>query len=434
MIDVRVVDGEGKGIAGHVHAFPGSKKAHSGQLVISERFLAFSPEVHPFLNSSFGTAMNQAVTFTEVASIIHAGVDSGQAISSTNTTAGLNVLIDSGGGFTAGVGIGASVENTTDSTYARVKSVDSDTQCTLDADIFPTDTGDSYVINPIWTGNIVAGTWDFGASGKITITNANNNDEALFNTDTSRMWRMGQFSAITGKVDLDTYDSNNSNILIEFGLNGVAAGNNVNLNDFIDTGDFAEQSFVITKDSFGLEDQEVNDLRITITRTGGTKPTIKFDDLQIEGESGTTPITYKATTPFGTFFHITEIRISIADAFSGTITGLASGTENATMPGLGYNKILGVAALTNGITFSRVQDGKTIFAVVLKQLGDFLGTGSNLISTISDATNTQIVLQVLFPEPIILNGAEDSFLSFTINDDLSGLLEFSASARGAIEV
>ncbi len=430
-LDTRILDGRGTGLVSHVHAFPGSKTKHNGQLVLQERFLQFSPEMHPFLNPTFGTAMNQAVTFTGVASIIHAGVDSGSATSGTTTSTSGSELIDTSGDFNTTVGIGASVENTTQSTYARVTAVTDNQNLTLDSPIMD-NTGDSYVINPIWTGTTVQGSWNFGDSGKITITSANNNDEALLNTDTSRMWDMDNFAALSGKVDLDTYDSNNNTILIEFGLNGVTVGNNVNLNDFIDTGNFAEQSFVIEKSFLGLVSQEVNDLRITITRAGGVKPTIKFDDLTLEPVAGVNPAIFKATTPFGTLFHITEIRISIADALSGIVTG--STTTYPTMPGLSYDKILGVSALTNGIVFSRQQDGVTVFAVNLKQLGDFLGTGSSLASVISDGTNTHIALEIRFPEPIILNGAENSFLSFTINDNLSGLLVFSATAHGAIEI
>ena len=244
---------------------------------------------------------------------------------------------------------------------------------------------------------------------------------------------MDDFSALTGKVDLDTYNSTQNTILVEFGVNGVTVGNNINLNDFIDPGDFAEQSFSVPKADLGLAGQDANDLRITMTRSGGVKPTVKFDDLQLETTEGVNPAVFKATTPFGTQFHITEIRLALADELSGIVT-VAGATENATMPGLSYDKILGVSALTNGITFSRVQDGVTNFAVQLKQLGDFLGTGSDITSVISDGTNTFISLIVKFPEPIILNGAENSFLSFTINDDLSGLKQFSASARGAIEI
>ncbi len=427
MLDVLLRDGKGSGLSAHVHALTNSKAEHNGIIVLQERFLNFNSEVHPFLNSTFGVAMNQAVAPTGVDTIIHAGVNSGSAISGTNTSAGSSVLIDTGGGFDAVVGLGSSVENTTDSTYARVTSIVDDQNLALDADIFPVDTGDSYVINPIWTGNIIAGTWNFADSGKITITSANTNDTATFDTDTLRLWDMDKFASLTGKVDLDTYDPTQNSINMQFLLNGVAVGNSFDINDVIDAGDFAEQVFVVPKESFGLSSQNVNQLSITITRSGGVKPTIKFDDLHLVTTEGVQPLVYKATTPFGTLFHVAEIRISIADNITGLVT-------NGTMPGLSYDKILGLSALTNGITFNRTQDGDVKFSLPLKQLGDFLGAGSNLVSAISDGTNTHITLSVAFPEPFVLNGNENSFISFTINDDLSGLLEFKATARGAIEI
>jgi hypothetical protein len=427
MIDSRIMDGMGTGCAAHVHALPNNKSQHSGLVVLQERFVNLNPEVHFFLHETFGAAMNQAVAITDVPQVIHAGVDSGSAIAGTNTTAGANVLIDSGGGFTAAVGEGASVENTTDNAYARVTSVDSDTQCTLDADIFPTDTGDGYTINPIWTGNIVAGTWDFAATGKITITSANDNDEATFDTDSSRMWDMANFSTITGKVDLDTYDSTQNNMLLSFGLNGVLAGNSVNLDDHIDVGIFDEQSFSIPKANFGLSNQEVNDMSLLITRSGGVKPTIKFDDFHIQGTGGVVPAVFYSRTPLGSIFHVQEIRAQIADALTGAVT-------DGTMPGLGYSKILALSALTNGIVVNRVQDGVVKDSFVLRQLGDFLTAGGEIETAISDGTNTMITVNIKFPEPIVMNGNPNSYISITINDDLSGLLQFTASARGAIEI
>ncbi len=432
-IDIRIIDGEGKGVASHVHPFINLQSKHYGQLVLQERLINLNPEVHLFLNEDFGAAMNQAVTFASVASIIHAGVDSGSATSGTTTSTSGSELIDTAGDFNTTVGVGASVENTTQSTYANVTAVTDNQNLTLDSPIMD-NTGDSYVINPIWTGNAVQGTWNFADSGKVTITTANNNDEALFNTDTIRRWGMDDFTALTGKVDLDTYDSTLNTILIEFGVNGVTVGNNVNLNDIIDIGDFAEQSFSIPLSSFGLVAQEINDLRITITRSGGTRPTIKFDDLQIEGIEGVNPATFISKTPFGTIFHVQEVRAQFIDNISGTVTGLADGTENATMPGLSYNKILGVSKLTNGIVVTRVQDGIVKDAFVFRQLSDLLTAGGEVRSLFSDGTNTFLSVTITFPEPIVMNGNTDSFISITINDDLSGLLQFTASVRGSIEI
>jgi len=282
-----------------------------------------------------------------------------------------------------------------------------------------------------WTGSAVAGTWNFADSGKITITSADNNDQASFAEETPTTIDMSGFTALTGKVDLDIYNPTNNSIVIQFDNAGVLVGNSVNLNDFIDTGNFSEQGFVVPKAELGLTTQLLDGMTITITRLGGTKPTIKFDDIQFE-QTGT-PAIFKATTPAKTLFHITEIRIAIADNITG-ITTVAGATETATVPNLAFDALLGVSALSNGLIFSRVKKGKTLFSVTIRQLGDFLATGSNIVNHVSDGTNSFITLLVVFPEPIVLEGGTDDFLSFTVNDNLSGLLQFTAAARGALEV
>lgn len=428
---IRWVGTQGKGakeLEAHVHAFKTANGDHVGGVVLQERFLNFVPEFHPFLNDDFGTAMNQAVTFggdSNNATVIHAGVNSGQQISS-NIDGGPTAfkLIDSGGGFTANAGPGGLVHNTAQNTFAIVDSVDSNTQLTLDTDIM--DVGsEAYILNDIWVGTAVAGTWNFADGGEISITSANDNDEATFTVASTHVWKMGKFTVLTGKVDLDIYNSSNNTILIEFGLNGTLVGNVVNLNTFINTGDFTAQTFVIPKIAFGLSTQDVNSMRIIITRIGGTKPTIKFDDLQWESKGNS--ITYTATTSPGTRFHITEIRIRIEDAISAVLT-------DGSMPNIDPSAILGVPSLTNGIIFGSVKKGQAIFSVTLKNLGDFFATGSNMINLTGDATNTGLTLVVFFPEPLILDGDPNSFLSFTINDTMTNLTRFTAAARGALEV
>ena len=275
-----------------------------------------------------------------------------------------------------------------------------------------------------WTGIAIQGTWNFADGGKTTITSANNNDEASFAEETPTTIDMSGFTTLTGKVDIDIYNPVNNSIIIQFDNAGTNVGNSVNLNDFIDTGNFSEQSFAIPKDALGLTSDLLDGMTITITRTGGTKPTIKFDDIQFE-QTGT-PVVFTARTPLGTVFCITELRIAIADALAGTVT-------DGTMEGLSYDKFLNVSALTIGILFQRTQNSKVKFSVNIKQLGDFLSTGSNLVNHISDGTNTFITLVVKFPEPIVLDGNTLDKLTFTINDNLSGLLQFTAAARGAIK-
>ena len=123
----------------------------------------------------------------------------------------------------------------------------------------------------------------------------------------------------------------------------------------------------------------------------------------------------------------------MADNVTSIVT-VAGATANATLQGLAYNALLGVSALSNGITFQRVQGGEANFSASLRQLSDFLTVGFSVTDAISDGTNTLIALEVGFSEPIVLRGGPDNFLSLTINDDLSNLLQFTATARGALEV
>jgi len=354
MIKTHIIDGQGSGLEAHVHdmRIPG---VHSALLTLNERFLKFNPEFHPFVNETFGTAMNQNIAFTGTPEIIHNGE--------------------------------SSVE---------------------------------------WNSAIGAGTWNFADSDKITITSANNNDEAIFSEEGATTIDMNGFTTLTGKVDLDIYNPNNNSIIIQFDLAGVDVGNSVDLNDFIDTGDFTEQTFVIPKSNFDLTTQLIDGMTLTILRTGGTKPTIKFDDIQWE-QTGDVAL-FKATTPLGTRFHVTEIRIRFEDDVSAVLT-------DGSMPNIDPGALLGVSSLTNGIGFARIQNGKTLFAINLKNFGDFFATGSNAVNITGNAANTGLTLVVDFPEPIILEGGEtENFLVFRISDNLSTLTRFTAAARGALEI
>lgn len=355
-LPVKILDGLRGRLEVHVHSFITASGIHSGLLALTQPFLNFDPEFHPFLNENFGTAMNQNISFGGTPELI----------------------FDGGSGGTE------------------------------------------------WGSTAIQGSWNFADAGKVTITSANDNDEALFEDSDLYSVDMSSFTALTGKVDLDIYNPVNNSIIISFSLAGVLVGNTVNLNNFINTGEFSEQNFAIAKGEFGITSQTVDDFNIIITRTGGAKPTIKFDDFQIE-ETGN-PAIFKVTTPGGTRFHIDEIRIRMEDVFDSTLV-------NSTIPNFPIDQILGVSELSIGIVFSRVKGGVTLFSVTLKNLGDFLATGSNLINDTGNATNSGFTLLVNFPEPIILEGgSENNFLSFTINDPLNGLTRFTAAARGKLEI
>jgi hypothetical protein len=107
-----------------------------------------------------------------------------------------------------------------------------------------------------WTGTAIQGNWNFADSGKVTITQATNGSEAKF--DDAGTINMSNYTAISGKVDLDTYSPTQNTILVQFGLAGVAKGVSINLNEYIDTGTFTEQSFIIPKSDLQIDNETVD--------------------------------------------------------------------------------------------------------------------------------------------------------------------------------
>lgn len=423
-------DGRGNIRDAHIH----ERGGHQGLVVYKREDILFNPEFRPFINDDKGNNMAQNVGFTGQPTIIHAGVNSGAKLTGTTTSTTANHLIDSSETFTSGTIIvaGMSVKNTTSGNeYATITAVAAN-DLTLDADIFVS--SENYEINPIWVGTAVVGTWNFADGGEISITAASTNDQASFANDALRVWDVDDngFTTLTGKVDLDIYSEINNDILVYFDFDGIARGDQISLNGFINTADFGQQSFAIPVATFNFGgDTEINGMTIEIIRSGGPRPTIKFDDIQWE-EIGAS-IEYTTRIKRSERFHVTEIRFALADNETGIVT-VAGATENHSIPNLSFDKILSISALSTGIIFKRVQKDVTLFSVTIKQLGDFFATGSNIINLISDGTNTFFTLLVVFPEPIILDGATNDFLSLTINDNLSSLLQFTAAARGAVEI
>ena len=425
-VEVEGLDDQGRSVRANVV----TRRGKTGLRVYTEadrEVIAFN---RPFTNPAFGLQMAQNVGFTGIPTIIHAGVNSGSAESGTTDGATTAFkLIQSGQNFTTTVAVGHSVANTTDTTFAIVTAVDSNTQLTLDTDIMAT--GENYEINQIWVGAAIAGAWNFADAGKVTITGANNNDSAVFNDNAGQTWSVDNFTALTGKIDLDTYDETLNTVLLSFSLNGVPVGDTMNLNDFISTANFTEQTFIIGKDAFNFGSALINEMTILITRSGGAKPTIKFDDIQWE-EIGE-PLDYRVTPADDEVLRIDELILAFTDDISGIAT-VAGATENSTMTGLSYNKFLGVSELANGVGFRRVEDNIVGATLTFRKISDFMAAGANITNVISDTTNTFVTLSIKFPDPVRLFASSADFISFTVNDDLSSLISFTIFARGSIEL
>lgn len=335
---------------------------HRGLVVLTDRLLEFEQQNNYFLNDTFGSAMNQNVTFGGTPEIIHNG--------------------------------GSSVE---------------------------------------WTGSAIAGAWNFADGGKVSLTAGDTGDEATFAEETPTTIDLSGFTTLTGKINLTIYNAANNTLSISFDNAGTPVGVSVDIDDYIDTGLIgAEQSFAIPKADMGLTTQLVDGFTVSLSRTGGTKPTMTFDDIQLE-ETGASAV-FVMSTPANTKYYIDAIRLNIVDNVTG-ITTVVGATENATMTNISYDAILGVSALGNGIVFKRTQNGIVKESETLHKIGDFLEIGANIVNLIGDGTNTYLTLEIPYKEPIIMdgNGAENN-ISLTINDNLSGLLGFTAIAIGSLEL
>jgi len=283
--------------------------------------------------------------------------------------------------------------------------------------------------NTGWTAVVNAGAWNFtdttnpdSGAACFSITAANNNDQASFSdvTETDMSGR----TAVTGRIRLETYLQANNSIFLQLRNNGADIGDPVNLNFFINAGSLnAYQSFVIAKSNFNLPSDIVDEITVTSTRTGGSKPTFRVDLFQIE-ETGS-PATFTVSAPFSVF-HIDRVVISIADNISSTVIG-------GTMLGLSYDKFMGLSALLNGVGFQCTINGDVLIGFIFSTIGQFITLSPTIRNTMSDGTNTFITIEINFTRPFVIRSTFSDSLAFIINDDLSGLLQFNALAVGHIE-
>jgi len=326
-----------------------------GSVVYTAPLFDFDPTIKPFFNDTFGTALNQNVSFGGTPELI----------------------FDGGSGGSEWVGSGG-------------------------------------------------GQWDFADAGEVTVFNGTDNSQALF--EDAGTINTSSYSALSGKVDLERYSPSTQDIFFQFQVSGVPLGVAVSMNNYIDTGNFNAQEFVIPLSVFGLLGAIVDEFTMTVSRSGGARPRIAFDDFTIQ-ETGT-PLVYTVRVPESEVYCVNQINYLFIDNVSG-ITTVSGATENATVQNLSYNKILGVSELTNGVQFVRTQNDVRVININLKNLSDFLSF-SVISDHISDGVNTFLTLSVMLDDPIILDGKTNDELSLTINDNLSGLVRFTALTRGSL--
>ena len=261
-----------------------------------------------------------------------------------------------------------------------------------------------------WSPTTVQGDWDYADSGQVTLTDADDNDEALWKDGGTIA--MTSYVALSGKITISgAYSGFFNDIFLSFQNNGTLVGNTVNLNDYIDTGSTAQQSFLIGKEDFGITTQTVDEFVIVFnTDFGFFSPDLSFDDFQIEAQGAPIPFSYDQRSTDRV--KMSHVNITFVDNVT-------------TADAQDYNSILGVSALDNGIVVNAVSKGQTIFNGPFTRLVDFLQITNGTTTFGGDGTNSWVRIEYDFSDaPIIFEQPNVDGLTFIVNDDLSGLLFF----------
>jgi hypothetical protein len=295
------------------------------------------------------------------------------------------------------------------------------------------DGGDSV----LWTGSDVVNTnvADFNNSDFDHTTGAGNSVK-INNPDVGSVFQFLNASPLTLSnyvsltmwiyVDKDWRNGDDIELYAYDTSAGVVVGNAVGLQDYFDYSQYDTwQKLVIPLTDLDISTSTTVDaLRFRIVAAERKSPRWYLDDIQFEATGA--PVSFDLTAGLGTWLHVDEMTISVADAYVGTLA-------DATMPNLAYDKILNTT-LSAGITYRRVIDGKTSFSFNVKGLLDFLQLpGSELVNCGSDGTNSWMVVRIRNIEPIVLKAENDDTLSYIVSEDLSGLLRLRITAGCRIE-
>jgi len=202
----------------------------------------------------------------------------------------------------------------------------------------------------------------------------------------------------------------------------VQVGNKVLLEDYFNELDFGVyQNISIPFTDMGLETSTIDSFRMEIESKSGAGIVFYLDDIQIEETGGSTE--FKVTAPVDQLFLISSFRLTFIDAYD---TTLASNS----MAGIDYDQILGLAALTNGISIQSVRKNQVTFSLTIRTIGDIIKAGADLLNPMSQSGNTFISIDIKFPEPVLLDPRSSDMISVVINDDLTGLISFTAIGIG----
>ncbi len=426
-----------------------------GAIMYTEALRDFRPFVRTFINDEFGSAMNQGVAFSGDPEKVYDGQDLalwtvstvvGNAgdfdETSTDHAHGGVVTIDDYTGLSGDtIQInGAGITNTTltEGVEWIAATSNNDTATSL-ADAITAIDGVSATVTTnviIVTADLEADITTFAESNSADMPStaqciaaiSSENDDVVQFAKGSEV-TIDDYTAATGWIYLTGWSTGGTkgvNIFCYDDSGGTSIGDELNIGNYISTTTFGVwQKFTIPLSDFNLTTLDFDAIRVrTVDIGSGAPPNYFLDDLQVE-ESGKV-LDFLVESQGNDYIKIHSIRLVIVGLIAGT---LADGTKSNIV----YDSFLSIPRLTNGVVFQTEHAHKVSTSLTIRGVDDFMIVGCNTVGDFSDGTNSMLVLEIAFPDPIILKGKDSGKLRIRINDDLSGLTEFKASVRGSIQ-
>ncbi len=282
-----------------------------------------------------------------------------------------------------------------------------------------------------WTASAITGTWVFDSIAQAHSGTQSIDATATIDNSTAQIAKgssqdLTGHVAVTGWIYITTFAGASGMILYgwDTGTNNMV-GNEVNIGDFVSTITLGEwQQFAIPLENMGLEGDTIDAFRVR-TQRGTSIPNYYLDDIQIEESGGS--IEYVIQPELGEKGFASSINLTMIDAFAGTLAA-------ATMPNIPYDSFLGVARLPVGILYREYQNNEVSTSYVMHQFSDLINfPTADLHSFGSDGTNTWFSLRFTLEAPLKLVRDNADRITITIQDDLTGLLQFRASSHILIE-
>lgn len=285
----------------------------------------------------------------------------------------------------------------------------------------------------LWAGSQIAGvgvTFDsidrFNSGAQSVKVEAANVDD-IWQFDKGSDLTISDYSALTLFINVDVGWTAGDSIALYGWDTGTATqiGSAILLEDYFDPFTFdVWDKLSIPLSDLGLTAGTIDAVRMEMVGKHGQAPTFYIDDFQVE--ETTAGAKYDIIAPAEEKFLMYKFRYTLVGALAGAVI-------NGTMPGLSYDKLLGVASLESGILFTWERAGTPVGQASISNLGDAVKAGASIVNHMSDGINTSITILREFVEPIVLSSRSNDKVCISINDDLSGLISLTALGTGVTE-